>query len=97
MNSFSVKSLAVAAALLAGAATSAQAQDLKIGYVNSDRVLREAVPAKAAQAKLDGLDMMRTTLLGRAEGEPTAEALRLQLDARGLDRAATIAASFSAI
>src|SRR5215212_5113089 len=39
--------------LLALAAGGAQAQELKIGYVNSDRVLREAVPAKAAQAKLE--------------------------------------------
>jgi outer membrane protein len=29
------------------------AQDLKIGYVNSERLLREAAPAKAAQAKLE--------------------------------------------
>jgi outer membrane protein len=31
----------------------AGAQELKIGYVNSDRVLRDAAPAKAAQAKLE--------------------------------------------
>ncbi len=31
----------------------AAAQDLKIGYVNSDRVLREANMAKAAQTKLE--------------------------------------------
>jgi outer membrane protein len=30
-----------------------QAQELKIGYVNAERVLREAAPAKAAQAKLE--------------------------------------------
>ena len=30
------------------APTDAAAQELKIGYVNSERVLREAVPAKAA-------------------------------------------------
>jgi outer membrane protein len=30
-----------------------QAQDLKIGYVNSDRVLRESKPAQAAQSKLE--------------------------------------------
>ena len=47
-----VKSMA-AAALLALTAVGTQAQDMKIGYVNSDRVLREAVPAKAAQAKLE--------------------------------------------
>ena len=31
----------------------AMSQDLKIGYVNSERVLRDAAPAKAAQAKLE--------------------------------------------
>jgi outer membrane protein len=41
------------AAGLAGAALLAHAQELKIGYVNSDRVLREATPAKAAQSKLE--------------------------------------------
>ena len=45
--------LMLAAAALAGVAFSAQAQELKIGYVNSDRVLRDAVPAKAAQTKLE--------------------------------------------
>ena len=52
MNSHIVKSL-VAAALISGASAAASAQELKIGYVNSDRVLRDAVPAKAAQAKLE--------------------------------------------
>jgi outer membrane protein len=46
------KTLAAMVALGA-AATLAQAQELKIGYVNSERVMREAVPAKAAQAKLE--------------------------------------------
>lgn len=46
-----LKSLGLAAALLAAGAA-AQAQELKIGYVNSERVLREAAPAKAAEAKL---------------------------------------------
>ena len=44
---------AAAVAVLALAAAGAQAQELKIGYVNSDRVLRDAAPAKAAQAKLE--------------------------------------------
>lgn len=52
MNSHSLKSMLVVA-LVAVAATAASAQELKIGYVNSDRVLREAVPAKAAQSKLE--------------------------------------------
>jgi len=46
-------SLAASAIVLAFAGVGAQAQELKIGYVNSDRVLREAAPAKAAQAKLE--------------------------------------------
>ncbi len=52
MKSFSVKAFALAA-LLAGAAQGIWAQELRIGYVNSDRVLRDAIPAKAAQAKLE--------------------------------------------
>jgi outer membrane protein len=52
MKTSILKSSAVAA-LLALAALGAQAQELKIGYVNADRVLRDAVPAKAAQAKLE--------------------------------------------
>jgi outer membrane protein len=52
MKSLTLKSL-TAAALLACASGSVLADDLKIGYVNSDRVLRDALPAKAAQAKLE--------------------------------------------
>jgi outer membrane protein len=52
MNFRFLKTL-LAAALLTAAAAGAGAQELKIGYVNSDRVLRDAVPAKAAQAKLE--------------------------------------------
>jgi outer membrane protein len=44
---------AAGAVLLALAASNVQAQELKIGYVNSDRVLREATPAKAAQSRLE--------------------------------------------
>lgn len=43
----------VVAAVLATAAVGVQAQELKIGYVNSDRVLRDAIPAKTAQSKLE--------------------------------------------
>jgi outer membrane protein len=51
MNRFLVNALA--ASFLASVAFSAQAEEIKIGYVNSDRVLRDAVAAKAAQAKLE--------------------------------------------
>lgn len=44
----------IAIALVCGAAAvSAQAQDFKAGFVNTDRIFREANSAKAAQAKLE--------------------------------------------
>jgi len=51
MKSSVLKSM-LAATSLALAATGASAQELKIGYVNSDVVLRDAAPAKAALTKL---------------------------------------------
>jgi len=41
------------ALLCSAAAVSAQAQDFKAGFVNTDRIFREANSAKAAQAKLE--------------------------------------------
>lgn len=41
------------ALLCSAAAMSAQAQDFKAGFVNTDRIFREANSAKAAQAKLE--------------------------------------------
>jgi outer membrane protein len=52
MKTLQVIALWAASTLLVGA-PSVQAQELKIGYVNSERVLRDAAPAKAAQAKLE--------------------------------------------
>ena len=52
MKTFALPVLA-AAVVLMSSATPALAQELKIGYVNSERVLREAAPAKAAQTKLE--------------------------------------------
>lgn len=45
------KTLIISGMLLTGLAT--QGQELKIGFVNLDRVLRDAIPAKAAQSKLE--------------------------------------------
>lgn len=42
--------VAFSAALVVGAAS---AQELKIGYVNSERILRDSVPARAATQKLE--------------------------------------------
>ena len=78
LNSRAMKAFA-AVALLAGAAFGAQAQELKIGYVNSDRVLRDAAPAKAAQAKLEGEFSKR-----QKEGDDAAA--RLKAAAEKLDK-----------
>ena len=56
-----LKTLVAAAAL--STTLAASAQELKIGYVNGERVLREAVPAKAAQAKLEAEFKKRETEL----------------------------------
>jgi outer membrane protein len=53
MKSSFIQRAALMAALAFCAAAPVAAQELKIGYVNSERVLREAIPAKAAQTKLE--------------------------------------------
>jgi outer membrane protein len=52
MNSSSIRSM-VSATCLVLAAWGAQAQEMKIGYVNSDKVLRDALPARAAYTKIE--------------------------------------------
>ena len=85
MKTFAIPTVAaVAQALLASAAlfvaaAPAVAQDLKIGYVNSERVLREATPAKAAQTKLE-------TEFSKREKELTDVGNRLKAAADKLDK-----------
>ncbi|WP_369820862.1 OmpH family outer membrane protein [Pelomonas sp. Root405] len=74
MMSKLLQSAALAASMIV-AASAVQAQELKIGYVNSERVLREANLAKTAQAKLEAefgkrekdLRDLETKLRGAAE------------------------------
>lgn len=66
----------LAATLLASAAA-VSAQELKIGYVNSDRVLRDAVPAKAAQAKLEAEFSKREKDLSELAGRLKAASEKL--------------------
>jgi outer membrane protein len=73
------KTLVAAAAL--SLALGAGAQELKIGYVNSERVLREATPAKAAQAKLEAEFRKRETEL--AEQGSRLRAAMEKLDKEG--------------
>jgi outer membrane protein len=60
-------------------AAGVQAQELKIGYVNSERVLREATPAKAAQEKLQAE-------FGKRERELADQAARLKASADKLEK-----------
>jgi outer membrane protein len=77
----------LAAAALASLVPAAHAQELKIGYVNSERVLREATPAKAAQAKLE-------TEFSKRERDMNDQASRLKAAADKLDKdAPTLAES----
>ena len=57
------------------------AQDLKIGYVQSERVLREAAPAKAAQAELEAE-------FSKRERELADQGARLKAAADKLDKEA---------
>jgi outer membrane protein len=71
----------LAAVALAGVALVAQAQDLKIGYVNGERVLRESQPAKAAQAKLEAEFKKRETDLSETGNKLRAAVEKLEKDA----------------
>jgi outer membrane protein len=84
-----MKMLPLSTRVLAAAAWSALlflsvgagAQELKIGYVNSERVLREAAPAKAAQTRLE-------TEFGKREKELAEQGARLKAAAERLEKEA---------
>ena len=78
MKTHAFRALAIAALSLAATAPLA-AQELKIGYVNSERVLREAAPAKAAQTKLEAE-------FGRRERELNDQTARLKAAADKLEK-----------
>jgi outer membrane protein len=75
-----LKSLLVAAAAVAALGTT-QAQELKIGYVNSERVLREAAPAKAALARMESDFSKRDKDLNDQAAKLKAAADKLEKDA----------------
>jgi len=78
MKTQAIRLLATAALFLAAVAPAA-AQELKIGYVNSERVLREAAPAKAAQGKLE-------SEFGRRERDLNEQTARLKAAADKLQK-----------
>ena len=73
--------LIVASAMLASVPTISAAQALKIGYVNSERVLRESAPARAAQTKLEGEFSKRERELVEVRNRIKAAAEQLERDA----------------
>ena len=73
------KPLLLGVASLALLHATAFAQELKIGYVNSELVLRDSQPAKAAQAKLE-------TEFGRRDRELNDVAARLKAAADRLEK-----------
>ncbi len=85
MKTMSVRGLARAGRLVAAVAAVAAiaapvaAQELKIGYVNSERVLRDAAPAKAAQTKLEAE-------FGKRDRELTDQAQKLKAAAEKLEK-----------
>ena len=72
--------VATSVALSVAVATPALAQDLKIGYVNSERVLRESNAAKAAQTKLEVEFGKRERELNDATTKLKAAADKLEKD-----------------
>ncbi len=57
----------ILATMLAAAALTAHAAELKIGFVNTERVFREAAPAKRAQQKLEREFATRNAELSKLE------------------------------
>jgi outer membrane protein len=86
MKSKLLKSVALAA-MVCVATLSAQAQDVKIGYVNSERVMREANLAKAAQLKLEAEFGKREKDLKDLETKLRGAADKLEKDAPTLSEA----------
>lgn len=81
-----LQSAALAAAMVV-AAPAVQTQELKIGYVNSERVLREANLAKAAQVKLEAEFGKREKDLRDLEAKLRGAADKLEKDAPTLAEA----------
>ncbi|WP_088280271.1 OmpH family outer membrane protein [Ideonella sp. A 288] len=80
------KSVVLVACSLAAVGASV-AQELKIGYVNSERVLREATPAKAALARMESDFTKRDKDLNDQAGRLKAAADKLEKDAPTLSEA----------
>ncbi|RJF95403.1 OmpH family outer membrane protein [Noviherbaspirillum saxi] len=83
-KSAQIKCMALLAALMLPLA-GAQAQDSRVGFVSTERIFREAAPAKAAQAKIE-------QEFSRREKELQEMAARLKSMSDRLDKDAAILA-----
>ena len=81
------KMMGLMAAAVLCATTPALAQELKLGYVNSERVLRDSAPAKAAQAKLEAEFGKRERELNDIRNRLKAAADKFEKDAPTLPEA----------
>lgn len=73
--------LSLLAAGLFALGAGVQAQEIKIGYVNSDKLLRDAIPAKNASAKLEAEFSRREKDLSEMASQLKAASDRLDKDA----------------
>ena len=81
------KIIGASAAALCLWALPAAAQELKLGYVNSERVLRDSAPAKAAQAKLEAEFGRRERELNDIRNRLKAAADKFEKDAPTISEA----------
>ena len=79
--------LIILAMALAGLATAVSAQESKIGFINTDRIFRDANSAKIAQAKLEQEFMKREKELNDQGAQIKAAADKLEKDAPTLSEA----------
>ena len=78
---------AAAAALLLALPGFGMAQELRIGYVSGERVLRDSAPAKAAQAKLEAEFSKRQKEIEEIAARLKATSEKLEKDAPTLSEA----------
>jgi outer membrane protein len=81
VNSFRSKYLLILAVALASLSTAVFAQEFKIGFINTDRIFRDANSAKAAQAKLEQEFQRREKELNDQGAQIKAAADKLEKDA----------------
>jgi len=82
-----LKTVVLAVALWSTAALPAAAQELKLGYVSVERILRDSAPAKAATQKLEAEFSKRDRELQDLGAKLKAAAERLEKDAPVLGEA----------